>query len=346
MDNLLTRLLGTRFPIIQAPMAGSSGVRLAIAAARAGALGSLPCAMRSPSQVREDCAAFRAATNEPLHLNFFAHRQPDEDKGKEAAWAATLKPYFDEIGVEFPPKPGAGRNPFSNEYAGVVEDVRPEIVSFHFGLPPADLLARVKRTGAKVLSSATTAGEAAVLAANGCDAIIAQGSEAGGHRGLFLNSDTSTQLGVFALIPLVAATITLPIIAAGGIMDRRGVRAALALGADGVLAGTAFLLCPECDTNPIHRAAITGGGETALTNIFTGRPARGVVNRAIRELGALRQDAPQFPRAAAAIAPLRAVREAAGSADFSPLWAGQGFPLAEAVPASSVVAELALGFGT
>jgi nitronate monooxygenase len=205
-------------------------------------------------------------------------------------------------------------------------------------------MARVKRTGAKVLSSATTVEEARYLESRGVDAIVAQGVEAGGHRGIFLGEDLSTQLSTMALVPQVVRAVKVPVIAAGGIADAAGVAAARALGAAGVQVGTAFLLCPEATTSKIHRAALASeaAARTELTNLFTGRPARSIVNRIMRELGPI-GPAPAFPLAVAAIAPLRAKAEAAGSGDFSPLWAGQNVSGSREAPAAGIVAELAKG---
>jgi nitronate monooxygenase len=219
------------------------------------------------------------------------------------------------------------------------------VVSFHFGLPPEPLLERVRATGAKILSSATTVEEARWLEARGVDAVIAQGLEAGGHRGQFLSPDTATQVGMFALLPQIARAVRVPVIAAGGIADAAGVRAAMTLGATAVQVGTAYLLCPEATTRDVHRAALQSGDSpaTALTNLFTGRPARGIVNRLMRELGAMRDDLPAFPLAAPALAPLRAAAEARGSGDFSPLWAGQNTRGCKAIGAAELTRELARG---
>jgi nitronate monooxygenase len=236
--------------------------------------------------------------------------------------------------------------PFGHEAAEVLERFRPAVVSFHFGLPAPELLARVKSGGSRVLSSATTVAEARWLQANGADAVIAQGLEAGGHRGMFLSDALSTQMGTLALVPQLVAALDVPVIAAGGIADACGVRAALALGAAGVQVGTAYLCCPEATTSALHRAALMSeaAAHTALTRLFSGRPARGIVNRVMRELGALHPAAPAFPLATAAMAPLRAHWEARGSGDFSPLWSGQNASGCRAVPAADVTRALAQGF--
>lgn len=345
-DIRLCNLLGTSLPMIQAPMAGPNDHALAAAAASAGALGSLPCAMLSAEQIRAEVARFREAVpGRPLNLNFFCHRNPAPDAARDARWLAALKPFYLELGLD-PEMPlaAATRRPFDAESCALVEQLRPEVVSFHFGLPEAALLARVKATGARVLSSATTVAEARWLAAQGCDALIAQGVEAGGHRGVFLDDEEiSTQPGTLALLPQIVDAVRLPVIAAGGISDGRGMAAALMLGAAGVQIGTAYLLAPECKIPAVHRAALQSAAaeRTALTNLFSGRPARGIVNRLMRELGPISALAPEFPQASAALAPLRSAAEARGCADFTPLWAGQGAPLARTQPAADITRRIA-----
>ncbi len=337
-------LLGTELPIIQAPMAGLQVSALAIAVSNAGGLGSLPCAMLGGDALRSELAALRAGTARPFNVNFFCHTPPVPDAAREVAWRQALAPYAQELGIDLGSVPaGAGRVPFSAEAAESLDAVRPPIVSFHFGLPDPALLARVKAWGAKVLSSATTVDEARWLEAQGVDAVIAQGLEAGGHRGHFLSHDLTLQQGTFALLPQVVRAVSVPVIAAGGIADAAGVRAALALGATAVQLGTAYMLCPEATTSALHRAALQAEGarHSALTNLFTGRPARGIVNRLMRELGPMSELAPAFPLATAAIAPLRAAAEKAGSGDFSPLWSGQNPSGCKAVPAAQLTRELA-----
>ncbi len=336
-------VFGSKLPIIQAPMAGVQGAALAIAACNAGALGSLPAAMLSHDALRRELDAIRAGTDAPFNVNFFCHAPPAPDAARDALWLAQLAPYYAELRIEPAPPPAASRRPFDADGAAIVEAIRPAVVSFHFGLPEPSLLARVRATGAKVLSSATTLAEALWLEQHGVDAVIAQGSEAGGHRGMFLADSLATQVGTFALVRQCVRALRVPVIAAGGIADAAGVAAAFALGASAVQCGTAFLLCPEATTSATHRNAIAEPHETALTNIFTGRPARGIVNRVMRELGPVRDDVPAFPLAAAAIAPLRAAAEKRGSVDFSPLWCGQDAGGCRAVSAAEVTRELARG---
>ena len=355
----LCRLLGLRHPIIQAPMAGVQGHELAAAASRAGALGSLPSATFSAEALKAELQALTAAlcardgpgTAQPWALNFFCHRPADAQALQaEAAWCKAVAPWARQAGLPAPAPAGAARAPFSAALADLIEPFRPPVVSFHFGLPAPDLLARVKAWGAKVLSSATTVEEAVWLEANGADAVIAQGWEAGGHRGHFLKPDLdlSGQAGLFALLPRIVAAVRIPVIAAGAIVDAASVRAALALGAAGVQAGTAFLCCPEARTSAVHRAALAGAlpgveSDSVVTAAFTGRPARALVNRWARESAAVQAHIPPFPLAAGALAGLRQAAEAAGQADFSPLWAGQNTRACRTVPAAEVVRELAGG---
>jgi nitronate monooxygenase len=341
----LQTLLGIELPIIQAPMAGYQGSALAIAVCKAGGLGSLPCAVLSVDAMRQELAAVRAQTAHPLNVNFFCHAPPTPSAEREAAWRAKLAPYYAEFGIDASAIPaGPGRAPFSSEFADALEEFKPAVVSFHFGLPPPELVTRVRSWGSKVFSSATTVDEARWLEAHGVDAIIAQGLEAGGHRGLFLSEDLSTQVGTLALVPQILKAVKVPVIAAGGIADARGVRAALALGAAGVQVGTAYLLCPEVTTSAVHRAALRreSARHTAVTNVFTGRPARGIVNRIVREIGPMSVAAPAFPLATSAVAPLRAKAEGQGSGDFSPLWAGQNASGCKEVPAAQLTRELAV----
>lgn len=336
----IRQLFDIEFPIVQAPMAGAQGSAMAVAVSNAGGLGSLPAAMLTPEGLRSELQALTAQTQRPYNLNFFAHTPPATDPAREAQWRAALAPYYAEFGIDAARiAPGAGRAPFTAEAADLIEAFKPPVVSFHFGLPAPALLARVKAWGAKVVSSATTVAEARWLAAHGADAIIAQGIEAGGHRGIFLNDDLTTQIGTMALLPQVVRAVKLPVIAAGGIADRDGVAAALALGAAGVQVGTSFLLCPEATISPLHRAALKSPRTeyTALTNLFTGRPARGMLNRLMKELGQIGDAPPPFPMATAALAPLKAAAEALGRDDFSSLWSGQNATGCREIPAAELL---------
>ena len=296
--------------------------------------------------MRKELTAIRAGTARPFNVNFFCHVQPAPDTRREALWRTVLSRYFSEFGID----PGAiaagpGRTPFGAEAADALAEFKPALVSFHFGLPSEDLLARVRSWGAKILSSATTVEEARWLEARGVDAIIAQGLEAGGHRGIFLSEDLATQLGTFALVPQIAKAVRVPVIAAGGIADAKGVAAAMELGASGVQVGSAYLLCPEATTSAVHRAALKSDAArvTAVTNVITGRPARGIVNRIMRELGPMNASAPAFPLATSALAPLRAKAESQGSGDFSPLWCGQNASGCKEIPAAQLTRELGAG---
>jgi nitronate monooxygenase len=341
--SVLRELFDIELPIIQAPMAGVQGSALALAVSNAGGLGSLPCAMLRPGAIREEILAIRAGTTKPFNVNFFCHAEPPLDDAREARWRAALAPYFAELGLDAGAiAPGPARSPFDADAAELLLELRPPVVSFHFGLPSPPLLEAVRGTGARIISSATTVEEARWLESIGVDAIIAQGLEAGGHRGMFMTDDVSTQVGTFALVPQVVRAVRVPVIAAGGIADARGVAAAMALGASGVQVGTSYLLCPEATTSAVHRAALTSDDarHTALTNLFSGRPARGIMNRVMRELGPMSSDAPAFPLATSAIAPLRARSEQAGRGDFSPLWAGQNASGCRAAPAAQITRAL------
>jgi nitronate monooxygenase len=286
---------------------------------------------------------YRQRTSKPLNLNFFCHMVLPPDAAREMEWRALLAPYYAEFGLgRDASAAGPARVPFDETSCGLVEDLRPEVVSFHFGLPSGPLLKRVKATGAKVISSATTVMEARWLEAGGCDAIIAQGVEAGGHRGMFLSADTAGQVGTMALVPQIVDAVEVPVIAAGGIADGRGIAAAFVLGASGVQIGTAYLKTPEARISPMHRAALAeaSDSDTALTNLFSGRPARGIVNRLMREIGPMNDAAPAFPHAAGAVAPLRAAAEKKSAGDFSPLWSGQAVALAREMPAAEMTRVL------
>ncbi len=340
----LQQLLGTELPIVQAPMAGVQGSALAAAVSNAGGLGSLPCALLTLDGMRSELAAITSQTAKPFNVNFFCHKPPTPSVEGEATWRAMLLPYYQALGIDPRAIPaGQARMSFGADAADLLSEFKPAVVSFHFGLPSPELLARVKAWGSKILSSATTVDEALWLEAHGVDAIIAQGLEAGGHRGMFLSDDLTTNIGTLALVPQIVQKVRLPVIAAGGIADSKGVRAAMALGAAGAQVGTAYLLCAEAATSAVHRAALKSEAarHTALTNVFTGRPARAIVNRLMRELGSISPAAPPFPLAAFALAPLRAKAESQGSGDFSPLWAGQNTSGCKEVAAGDLTRELA-----
>lgn len=342
----LTRLFGIELPIIQAPMAGVQGSALTIAVSQAGGLGSLPCAMLSLEALDAALTQIRAQTTKPINVNFFCHHEPKPQAAKQAAWLKQLAPYFAELGINSDTQTaGAQRAPYTSAQAEVLAKFKPEVVSFHFGLPNEDLLLEIKSWGSKIISTATTVEEALWLEARGVDAIIAQGLEAGGHRGHFLSDDLTEQHGTFSLLPQIIAAVDVPVIAAGGIVDAKTVRAAMAMGASAVQVGTAYLLCPECTTSDIHRAALQSDAaqHTALTNLFSGRPARGIVNRFMAEMGPINEAVPDFPLASSSVAGLRAAAERQGFGDFSPLWCGQNATGCQAIPAAELTKQLALG---
>jgi nitronate monooxygenase len=343
-DRRLIELFRIELPIVQAPVAGAMNWELAAEVAAAGGLGSLPCAMLNPEQVRSEMGKIRARTKNPINLNFFCHTPPVPNNAREARWRDRLAPYYRELAVDpAAPIPSSNRTAFDAVMCDVVEETKPDVVSFHFGLPAEPLLGRLKAAGFPVMSSATTAAEARWLEERGVAAVIAQGYEAGGHRGMFLSDDLAAQVGTFALIPQVVDAVKVPVIAAGGVTDARGIAAAFALGAAGVQMGTAYLWSPEAKISAPHRAALRSGRDdgTAVTNLMTGRPARGFVNRVMRDIGPISDVAPEFPLAAGALAPLRAKAEAQGSGDFSPLWAGQAASLGRTLPAGELTHKLA-----
>jgi nitronate monooxygenase len=336
-DRRFIDLVGTEHPIVQAPMAGAGGIDLAVAAIEAGALGSLPCGMLSPEQVETQVAELRSRTDRPFALNFFCHAMPEDEADR--AWLALLQPYYEEFGAR-PGNGGPMRLPFDFEMAQVLERLRPPVVSFHFGLPDESLLARVKSAGSLVIGNATTLEEALWLKKRGVDAIIAQGFEAGGHTGRFLGSSPAEAMGLFALIPLIADSVAVPVIAAGGIGDGRSIAAALTLGASAVQLGTAYLHSPEALISGIHRSRLREG-HTLFTNLMTGGLARGLHGRLIDELGPVRSEAPPYPFASRALAPLRSAAEKKGEFGFGPMWAGQAAPLGQSLPAADLTRKLA-----
>jgi len=344
-DRRILDLFRIELPIVLAPMAGPGTASLAIAVSEAGGLGSLPCAQLSANEIRTALETIRRSTSRPINVNFFCHTPPTPQPDRELAWRALLKRYYLELGLdpEVPLAPPS-RRPFDAEACALIEEFKPEVVSFHFGLPAQDLLDRVKDTKARVISSATTVREARWLESHGCDAIIAMGLEAGGHRGNFVSDDVARQVGTFALVPQIADTVKVPVIAAGGIADARGIVAAFALGASAVQIGTAYLFCPEAKVPALHLEALMNAADdaTMVTNVFTGRPARGIVNRLMSEVGPMAPTAPTFPLPGSAVAPLRAKSEPAGSSDFMNLWSGQAAGLARrGMPAGELTRTLA-----
>lgn len=344
----LSTLLGTELPLLQAPMAGVQDSALAIAVSSAGGLGAVPCAMLSPDRIREEVEAIRAQTSAPFNLNFFCHAVPERDTVRETAWLEQLAPDYRAMDVPVPASlDGGARRPFDADTLALLQVLRPPVVSFHFGLPGPAMLAALRQWDCRVLSSATTLAESLWLQERGVDAVIAQGWEAGGHRAVFLGEPLDQQPGTFALVPQLVAALDVPVIASGGIADAAGVAAAMALGAKGVQIGTTYLLCPETKTIGPHRALLAQRPPppTAVTNVLTGRPARGFLNHAMRQWGPMNDLAPAFPTAASAMAPLRQAAEAKGRGDYSPLWAGQNPSGCREIPAAQLTRELARGFG-
>ena len=340
----LEDLLKIKLPIIQAPMAGVQSSTLTIAVSNSGGLGSLACAMLSMEKLEQELETIKGHTDKPYNLNFFCHQPPVPDPERESTWRETLAPYYQESGIDPGCIPqGPSRAPVDEEVADLIASYAPPFVSFHFGLPKPELLERVKLWGAKVLSTATTVEEALWLEANGADIIIAQGLEAGGHRGMFLTEDVTTQVGTLGLVSQILDAVNLPVVAAGGIADAIGVAAVLRLGAIAAQVGTSYLLCPEVSTTALHRAAIKGprARHTALTNLLTGRPARSIVNRIMRELGPISSAPSAFPLAVAPLSPLRAEAEAEGRDDFTPLWCGQNAKGCKEIPAAELTRMLA-----
>src|SRR3984893_1585992 len=343
-DRRIIDLFKTEFPIVLAPMAGVMDADLVIAAAQGGALGSLPGAMISAEKTREQINIIRQRVSAPVNMNFFCHKPVDADPVREAGWKARLSPYYKELGLDpAAPVNAANRAPVDEAMCVLVEELKPEVVSFHFGLPDQAMMKRIKAAGSIVLSSATIVREAIWLEENGADVIIAQGAEAGGHRGMFLTDDIAEQPGTFALVPQVVDAVKVPVIAAGGIADGRGIAAAFALGASGVQIGSAYLRCPESTHTEAGRAALAEGRDdsTVITNVMTGRPARGVQNRLMREAGPISPDAPPFPHAATALGPLKAAAEKQGKVDFTNLWAGQAVRMGREMPAAELTRALA-----
>jgi nitronate monooxygenase len=343
-DRRLIDLFKIEFPIVLAPMAGVMDADLVIAAAQGGALGSLPCAMLSVEKAREQINIIRQHVSAPVNMNFACHKVVDTDPLREAEWQRRLAPYYEELGLD-PAAPinTTNRAPFDEAMCELVEELKPEVVSFFYGLPNRALLERVKAAGCIVMASATIVREAIWLEEHGADAIIAQGAEAGGHRSMFLTDNVAGQPGTFALVPQVVDAVRVPVIAAGGIADGRGIAAAFALGAAGVQIGSAYLRCPESKVIAPARTALAQARDdsTVITNVMTGRPARGVANRVMAEVGPISPDAPAFPHAAASLAPLKAAAEKLGKLDFTNLWAGQAVRLGREMPAAELTRALA-----
>ncbi|WP_020653108.1 NAD(P)H-dependent flavin oxidoreductase [Massilia niastensis] len=343
----LTSLLGIRHPIIQAPMAGVSTPRLAAAVSEAGALGSIAVGAGNAEQARAAIAEVRKLTGKPFNVNVFTHRPAQADPAREAAWLDYLRPRFAAQGAQAPASLREIYTSFLGDPAmlEVLVSERPAVVSFHFGLPTAQQVEALHGAGIVLMASATSLEEARRIEAAGIDVVVAQGYEAGGHRGVFDTERPDPAIGTLALVRLLAARLRIPVVAAGGIMDGQGIDAVLRLGASGAQLGTAFILCPESSATPHHRGLMRQGGEgldTAITAAISGRPARGLVNPFFDAVGAAgHPPIPDYPIAYDAAKALHAAAAARGVQDYSVNWAGQGFALAREMPAGELVRTLA-----
>jgi nitronate monooxygenase len=323
-NNALTELLGISVPIIQAPMAGASTPEMVIAATKAGALGSLGTALQSIEQIQGEVAAVRQQSNLPFNMNFFAHERPDTTKPTNPAVSKLLSDWHERLGTDTVVSPSEATLPFNEEMCQLVLDIEPSVVSFHFGLPNQDMVQSLKDSGFVVLSSATSVSEAVWLSDHGVDAVIAQGYEAGGHNGWFLDRGTSDVATTLALVPRIVDAVDVPVVAAGGISDGRGIAAAMMLGAQGVQIGTALLASPECAISEVYKQAILDatGDETTHTKAFSGREARGLVNDYTTTSHHI-DDWPDFPTMNAATGPLRKASSEQSLPDAVSLWSGQ-----------------------
>nr|WP_298728361.1 nitronate monooxygenase [uncultured Steroidobacter sp.] len=340
----LLSLLGIEHPIIQAPMAGVSTPALAAAVSNGGGLGSLGLGASNVEQSRAAIRATRALTSRPFNINLFCHRRATADAAREAAWLAHLEPHFAQFGAT-PPR--ALREIYDtfvdNEtMLAMLLEERPAIVSFHFGLPATAWIKQFRAAGIVTLACATNSEEAALCERAGVHAIVAQGVEAGGHRGVFEPERGDDGIGTFALVRMLAKQCSLPIIAAGGIMDGRGIVAAMALGAAGVQMGTAFVLCPESSANAAYREQMKSerARHTRITAAISGRGARGLPNRMYELLKDGAPALPDYPIAYDAAKALHAAASAQGNHEFAAYWAGQGAPLARELPAAVLLSQL------
>ncbi|WP_339766387.1 nitronate monooxygenase [uncultured Pseudosulfitobacter sp.] len=340
---LLNRLNIT-MPIVQAPMAGVSTPALAAAVSNAGGLGSLGVGATNAAGARKMIEETRALTDRAFNVNLFVHATPTPDAAREAAWLQTMRPLFAAYNSEPPKELRTIYQSFAEDDAmfQMLLDTAPPVVSFHFGLPGADRIKALKAAGCTLLATATNLTEACAIADAGCDAVVAQGYEAGGHRGMFDPSAPDDRLGTFALTRLLATTSTLPVIAAGGIMDGAGIRAALNLGAIAAQLGTAFVACPESSADAAYRAALSSDAahHTTMTTAISGRPARGLANRFTAWGADTTAQAPDYPIAYDAGKALNAAAKAAGETGFGAQWAGQGAPLHRPMPAADLLALL------
>lgn len=338
----LTGLLGIDRPILQAPMAGAATPALAAAVSNAGGLGALGVAMMPPEMLRQEVATLRTMTNGSFNLNYFVHDEPDLSTYDAAPMRAALARHYAELGLGDVPAPSVPSPAFNEEALALLLELRPRVASFHFGLPAPDIVDRLKKAGMAVIGSATTAAEARALEKGGADAIIAQGHEAGGHRGTFLDHVDLGTVGTLALVPQVVDAVNVPVIAAGGIGDERGIAAAFMLGAAGVQLGTAYLLCPEAQVHPVHRKALSEASDhsTVVTKLFSGRPARAIRTRLTEDLHPYEHQAAPFPAQRPLVAPLTSAGAKSERAEFMQLWSGQAARLSKAEPAGEKTMRL------
>lgn len=346
MNQHALHVLGIRAPIIQAPMAGTSTPALAAAVSNAGGLGSLGVGASSAEAAREAVSRTRALTSAPFNVNVFCHETATPDPALEAVWLNYLSPIFNEFGAAPPAHLVEPYRSFNDDTAmqDMVLQEKPAVLSFHFGIPRTGLIQQLKAAGITLMATATTLAEALHIEAAGLDFIVAQGVEAGGHRGVFDPHDTDQGLTTLALVRLLTRRVNLPVIAAGGIMDGRGIRAALELGACAAQMGTAFILCPESAANDAYRDVLASDKalHTRITSVASGRPARGIVNRLHTSIDTPgRPILPSYPICYAATKALQAAADTARNNDFASHWAGQGAPLARAMPAAELVKTLA-----
>jgi nitronate monooxygenase len=340
MDHRLNELFGIEHPILQAPMAGASTPALVAAVSNGGGLGSLGAAMMTPDDIRAAIREVRRLTDRPFNINLFAYTPADLDPVRVAKMRERLAPYYAAAGAEVPDVPVPKSN-FDAQFA-VVLDERVPVFSFTFGMPPSQLIAAAQQNGTTVVGTATTVAEAQALQAAGVDAVVAQGAEAGGHRGTFMGSFEDAMVGTMALVPQMVSAVSLPVIAAGGIMDGRGIVAALALGAAGAALGSAFLACPESGIHPAHRAALLKADETmtTVTRTLTGRPVRSLRNRLTAELTPHLDEIPPYPQQIPLARTLAAAAAKAGNYEFLPMLTGQGLRLMREEPAAALFAQL------
>ncbi|MDR6786999.1 nitronate monooxygenase [Sphingomonas sp. BE138] len=336
----LAARLGLSVPLIQAPMAGVSTPALAAAVCEAGALGSIALGATDAAGGRAMIDAVRAATTRAFNVNLFVHADPVPDDAREAAWRKWLAPEFARFGAQPPATLRTIYRSFADDTAmlAMLVQARPAVVSFHFGLPSPAAIHALKATGALLMATATDVAEAQAIERAGVDVIVAQGIEAGGHRGMFDPGAPDEQLGTLALTRLLVRRCGVPVVAAGGIMDGSGIAAALALGAEAAQLGTAFIACPESAASAAYRAALAAAERTRMTALISGRPARCLVNRFTELAGA--PDSPGYPIAYDAGKALHAAASARGEHGYGAHWAGQGARLARALPAATLVATL------